>query len=46
MKSPGRDEKEQVDTATSFLPHAHCTLLLKMQGSTWEEERKDHFKFG
>lgn len=33
-KSPGRGGKKQVDTAASSLPHAHCTLLLRMQGST------------
>lgn len=44
-ESGKRDEKKQVGTAASFLPHAHCTLLLRMQGSTWEEERK-HFSLG
>lgn len=46
QESPGRGGKKQVDTAASFLPHAHCTLLLRMQGSTWEEERKHHFSLG
>ena len=45
-ESRKRDEKKQVGITASFLPHAHCTLLFRMQGSTWEEEKKEYFSLG
>lgn len=34
FESRKRGGKKHVGTAASCLPHAHCTLLLRIQGST------------